>query len=117
MKDKKMDNVFLKSFHIAGFSYYQGSYVFTELTIGSKIELVRDVGNIHDVNAIELRYKGRKIGYVPKSENSEISAIMNAGYDIFEGVVQQLIPSEHPERQVKIAIFIIPKKDTFNHLE
>jgi hypothetical protein len=28
-----MDNIFLKSFHIAGFSHYQGAYVFSELTI------------------------------------------------------------------------------------
>ena len=105
-----MDNVFLKSFHVAGFSYYQGSFVYGDLSIGSKIEIVPDNGNIHDEHAVELRYKGHKIGYVPKNENYEISTIIKAGYDIFTGVIQQLSPHEHPEQQVRVGIFITKQK-------
>ena len=67
-----MDNIFLKSFHIAGFSYYQGSFVFGELSIGSKVDLALDEGNIHDDHAVELRYKNHKIGYIPGNENNEV---------------------------------------------
>jgi len=105
-----MENLFLKSFHVAGFSYYQGALLFGEMSIGSRIEIVADKNNKYDEHAIELRFKGHKIGHIPKSENQEISKIINSGYDIFEAVVQQLSPEEHPERQVRVAIFVISSK-------
>ena len=104
-----MDNIFLKSFHIAGFSYYQGSFVFGELSIGSKIGLVLDKGNIHDEYAVELRYKNHKIGYIPGNENNEIAVIMQAGHKIFKGVVQQISPDEHPEQQIRVGVFVVAK--------
>ncbi|MGH7884269.1 MAG: HIRAN domain-containing protein, partial [Thermodesulfobacteriota bacterium] len=99
-----MDKVFLKSFHIAGFSYYQGSFVFSELSIGTKLDIVLDSKNVHDDSAIELRYKGKKVGYVPAAQNEEIAAIMKAGYKIFECVIQQLSPEKHPEQQVRVGV-------------
>lgn len=104
-----MDKVFLKSFHIAGFSYHQGASVFNELSIGTKLEIASDSKNIHDDSAVELRYKGKKIGYVPAEKNEEISAILKAGYKIFECVIQQLSPEKHPEQQVRVGVFVTPK--------
>lgn len=106
-----MDKVFFKSFHVAGFAYHEGAYVFEELKIGSIIDLKRESNNHHDENAIEMRFNSKKIGYVPKEHNAEMAAIMKAGHDIFEVVVQQLKPQTHPERQVKVAVFIKPKED------
>ncbi|MFO7884014.1 MAG: HIRAN domain-containing protein [Desulfobacteraceae bacterium] len=101
-----MDNIFLKAFHIAGFSHYQGAYVFSELTIGTKIKIVLDEGNIHDDHAVELRYNDHKIGYIPISANHDIAIILKAGHDIFEAVIQQLSPHEHPEHQVRVGLFV-----------
>lgn len=103
-----MDNIFFKSFHVAGFSYYQGAYVFRDLSIGSKIEIRLDENNTHDEHAVELRFKDHKIGYIPKSDNKEISILMKSGYNIFEAVVQQLSPNAHPEQQVRVGLFIVP---------
>ncbi len=105
-----MDHLFLKSFHIAGFSFYQGSFLFSELKIGSTIELVPDTDNIHDEHAVELRFNGHKIGYVPRDENREISTIMKAGHDVFIGVVQQISPEDHPEQQVRVGVFVKNKQ-------
>ncbi|KAA3597113.1 MAG: hypothetical protein DWQ06_13860 [Calditrichaeota bacterium] len=107
----KMDNIFLKSFHIAGFSYYQGAFVFGDLKIGSEIELVLDEKNIYDDHAVELRFQDKKIGYIPKGENREIALILKAGYKIFEAVVQQISPDEHPENQVRIGVFVDKRED------
>ena len=106
----KMDYLFLTSFHVAGFSYYQGAFLFDELKIGSRIELVPEANNIHDESAVELRFNGKKIGYIPRGENSEISTILKAGHDIFIGVVQQVSPAEHPEQQVRVAVFVTRSK-------
>ena len=105
-----MDNMFFKSFHIAGFSYYQGAFLFGDMSIGSTIEVHLDKGNPADENAVELRYKEQKIGYIPQNENYEIAAMLKAGYEIFNAVVQQLSPEKHPEQQVRIGLFITVDK-------
>ena len=102
-----MENTFFKSFHIAGFAYYQGALLFSEMKIGSRIELVDDENNKYDGYAVELRFNGKKIGHIPKNANQEISKIIRSGYDIFEAVIQQLSPEEHPEHQVRVAVFVV----------
>ncbi len=106
-----MELYFFKSFYIAGFSYYNGSFVFDDLKIGTKIKISWDKNNKYDDNAVGLFYKNKKIGYIPKEDNHEIATLLKAGYDnIFETIVQQLSPDQHPEAQVKIAVFIKNKK-------
>ncbi len=105
-----MEAQYLRTFHIAGFAYHQGIFVFNKLTIGSKLTMRREPTNTHDTSAIELLFKGHKVGYVPRSENAEIAKILDAGHDIFMCVVQQLSPAEHPAQQVRLALFIKPAK-------
>jgi len=105
-----MERIFFKSVHVAGFSYYDGSFLLQEMSVGSPIELMLDEDNKFDEYAVEFRFKGRKIGYVPREENQEIAKILRAGYDIFEGVVQQISPDHHPEQQVRVGIFVKVKK-------
>ena len=105
-----MDVYFFKSFHIAGFMYYQGAFVFDELKVGKKVDLHLEKDNIHDENAVEILYKGNKLGYIPKDVNREIATLLKAGYkDIFAAVIQQIQSDVHPEQQVKIGVFIKAK--------
>ena len=108
----KKENLFFTSFYVAGFSYYQGAFLFNDMAIGSRIEIVDDVENKIDDHAVELRFKGKKIGYIPKNNNREISRIIRSGYDIFDAVIQQLSPEEHPEHQVKVAVFVVAKSSS-----
>ena len=103
-----MDPIFFKSFHIAGFTYYQGVYVFQKLEIGTKLNLRLDENNIHDDFAVEIYFEDKKLGYVPRNQNQEISILLKAGYDIFDCVVQQISVGEHPEEQVRVAVFVRP---------
>ena len=106
-----LDLYFFKSFFVAGFGYYEGSFVFDELKVGTPIELVLDANNIYDDNAVELRYNNTKIGFIPKESNKEIATLLKAGYsDIFKAVIQQISPNKHPEQQIKIGVFIKNKK-------
>ncbi len=105
-----MERVFLKSFLIAGFSYYEGAFVFDKMKIGSKLKLKTEPKNVHDEFAVALYFNDKKIGYIPREENKEIAIILNAGHEIFEAVVQQLSPEEHPERQVRVGLFVLPNK-------
>jgi hypothetical protein len=105
-----MENVFFKSFHVAGFTFYEGALVFPELKIGSRLELKTEPQNIHDGHAVALYFSGRKIGFIPRRSNQSVSKLLNAGYQIFEAVIQQLAPEEYPEQQVRVALFIKPNQ-------
>ncbi len=105
-----MEHIFLKSFHVAGFTYYEGAFVFNELKIGTKIDLIYEEGNVHDDFAVELRYKGKKLGYIPREQNKEIAIILKAGHEIFDAVVQQISKDTHPEKQVRVGVFVKTKR-------
>lgn len=109
-KGRSMEKIFFKTFHIAGFTYYNGVHAFSQLKIGSLLELKYEENNKHDDFAVALYFENKKIGYIPKSDNKSIAKILASGYPIFEAVVQQLLPDEHPEQQVRVAVFVIPKK-------
>jgi hypothetical protein len=47
--------------------------------LGQRLEVEREAGNVHDSKAILLRLGGRKVGYVPRSNNSEHAMHMDAG--------------------------------------
>jgi len=105
-----MKREFLKSFYIAGFNYYEGAYVFKDLAIGTQLKLKIDKKNRYDDCAVMLKYKNYKLGFIPKNENREIFKMLEMGYDVFECVVQQISPEEHPAEQVRVGVFIISKK-------
>jgi hypothetical protein len=114
-KEDKMTQLigyyFFKSFYIAGFSYYEGAFVFDELKIGTKLEIALDDSNEYDKNAVQISYKGKKLGYIPRETNQEVATLLQAGYnDIFMPIIQQIAPHSHPEKQVKVGLFILPKE-------
>lgn len=98
----------IESFHVSGFIYYDGALVFDQLAIGKKPTLRREPDNHYDANAIALYYGVHKLGFVPRDSNHTIAKVMDAGYDLFEGVVQQIDPTQHPAQQIRVGIFIIP---------
>lgn len=101
-----MDKVFFKSFNIAGFTYYNGPFAFKKLSIGTPLKLKRERDNYYDENAVGVYFKKEKLGYIPRRENYEISKLLDTGYKLFTTVVQQVSPDEHPENQVRVAMYL-----------
>jgi hypothetical protein len=101
MKNKHFDH-----FHIAGFTFYEGVLAFSNLQIGAQLLLKPEPDNRYDENAIAIWHNEHKLGFVPRSVNKPIAAILNAGHDIFEARVQQLKPESHPEDQVHVVIWV-----------
>lgn len=97
-------------FYIAGFTYYNGAFIFNELKIGTILKLVPEFENPFDKHAIALYFGDEKIGFIPRSENYIICKFLKLGYNIFTAVVQQVDPHARPEQQVMVSIFIEPKE-------
>lgn len=60
----------ISSFYIAGFQYWDGALVLSELKVGERLRLVPEFDNPHDPSAMAI-YRGKtKMGFVPGSETS-----------------------------------------------
>lgn len=105
--EKNNTNKHFSNFYIAGFTFHEGCMVFSELKIGTQLRLCREQENKFDPYAVAIYYGDTKLGYIPKSNNEEISTFLDMGhFDIFDVRVQSVCPNEHPESQVRVAIFI-----------
>ena len=64
---------------LAGYQYYDGKTLWHEMKPGDMLALVREPDNPHDANAIRLEWQGRKLGYVPRRDNSDLARQMDRG--------------------------------------
>ena len=93
--------------HLAGFTYWDGAAVFSELEPGTPLELVPEPQNPYDPSAVAFYFGSAKLGYVPSDRNATLAQLMNLGHaDAFEARVSTVDPSAHPERQVRVSIFV-----------
>ena len=100
------------TFHIAGFSYWDGCIVFNELKIGTELTLQREEDNKFDPYAVAIYYGEYKIGFIPRNENHEISKFLELGHtDLFEVRINRITPDAQPESQVGVIVYIKPVKD------
>jgi hypothetical protein len=65
---------------VAGYQFYQGPVVISQLRTGDPLVLRREPDNPHDEWAIEvLTTSGAKLGYVPRSSNEVIAELLDQG--------------------------------------
>ena len=107
-----MVNQHYATFHIAGFTYWDGLEVFNELKIGTELKLEAEPTNGYDPNAVKILFNETMLGYIPRGGNEEISKFLQLGYsDLFSVKISQINPEAHPEKQICIAIRINKKID------
>lgn len=95
------------NFDIAGFSFWEGAMVISELQPGMQLQLVREQDNHFDAYAVAIWFNNHKLGFVPRTMNHELSKFVEMGYnDIFDVRVQRVDPSSHPEHQVSVIIYL-----------
>ena len=88
-----MKDIFLLSQAIVGTRYQGGSDELVEdLKPGSRVSFVAEPDNRFDENAVmALDSQGRKLGYIPRHENSIIGALLKAGKSIY-GIMPEKQP-------------------------
>jgi len=105
-----MNDRHFSTFHIAGFTYYDGIDVFETSKVGAKISLKPEPTNGYDPDAIALFLNETMLGYIPREENTLISKFFKLGYtDLFEAKVAQIDPEALPEQQVRVTVRIAKK--------
>lgn len=112
---------FFKECAVAGLSFHleKNDDLWFELNEGTKLALIRQRDNPNDPNAVAVAladdYDGNPedfdfdfiLGYIPRTENAEIAAMMDAGYaDKFSAEITTYNLSESLNNRIRITICI-----------
>jgi len=94
----------VQSAPLAGWRYYAGGEVWSELRVGDALELSREPDNPHDANAIAVSWRGRKLGYLPRRENAALAWGLDRG-ERLRARIRRLADSPNPARRVEVEVF------------
>jgi hypothetical protein len=89
---------------LAGFRHSEGRKVLRELRPGDRLELVREPGNPYDANAVRVEWRGVRLGYVPRRDNSPVARQMDRGA-VLEARLSAV--RENRNRSVRIELEVV----------
>ena len=95
----------VQSSPLAGFRYHEAPGLFPELRIGDRLDLVRESDNPHDPNAVRVEWRGRRLGYVPRRENSALAWAMDRGEPV-SARISTLRAHRNPRQRVEFEVFV-----------
>jgi hypothetical protein len=90
---------------LAGFQYYAGKALWTEMKVGDALTLVREPANTHDANAVRVEWRGQALGYVPRRENRAVAQHMDRGGNV-EARISRLLEHRNPWQRVEFEVFV-----------
>lgn len=93
----------LQTSPVAGFQYHQGEVIWTKLSKGAVLQLIREPENKHDDRAVRVDFNGQKLGYIPKLDNAAISQLLDRG-ERLETVIVKLQQSDNPWDRVGVEV-------------
>lgn len=90
---------------LAGFRYHAGIEVWGELRVGDRLELARESANPYDVNAVAVLWRGRKLGYVPRSQNAALAWGLDRGTAL-RARISAVVEHPNPARRVRFEVYV-----------
>jgi hypothetical protein len=89
---------------LAGLRHYDAGGVWRERSPGDRLELVREPDNPYDANAVRIEWRGRKLGYLPRRDNTAVARQLDRGAAL-EARVSQL--KENRNRSVRLEFEVV----------
>jgi hypothetical protein len=102
--DAPAPKLVVQSSPLAGFRYHGGEELWDALRVGDALALVREPGNPHDPNAVSVWWRGRKLGYVPRSDNAAIAWGLDRGEPL-RARIGRLERHPNPARRVQLEVY------------
>lgn len=101
--------VFLLDIAVAGTGYCeQMNDIYPKLKIGTVLQLRRDPQNKYDKQAIGVYYEQTRIGWVPRTMNTIISRLMDAGKAFFCRITTlNEKAADNPWKDIECKIFMV----------
>lgn len=90
---------------VAGFQHYDGKKVFSRLKVGDSLQLVREPRNVHDGDAIRVKWQAYTLGYVPRNSNKRLARQIDSGNRL-RARITRLSRHRDPDRRVEMEIVL-----------
>lgn len=97
--------ILLQSSPLAGFRYYEGKQLWSEMRVGDILQLVREPDNPHDSKAVRVEWQGHKLGYVPQVDNEALARFMDRGSKA-EARITRMKKSRNPWRRMEFEVYL-----------
>lgn len=97
--------ILVQSSPLAGFRYHEAASVFAQLRLGERLDLAREPDNVHDANAVRVEWRGRVLGYVPRTRNAALAWAMDRG-ESFSARVSRLQRHRNPRERIQFEVFV-----------
>lgn len=91
---------------LAGFQCHEGPALWSYLTVGDSLELVREPDNHHDRDAFRVNWLGSKLGYISRSESQAADHLMRQGHRL-ETRIGALRRSSNPWQRVQVEVWLV----------
>jgi hypothetical protein len=89
---------------LAGIRHYEAAQVWRDMNAGDRLELVRERDNPYDPNAVRIEWHGRKLGYLPRGDNTAVARQLDLGAAL-EARVARL--KENRNRSVRLELEVV----------
>ncbi len=94
---------------LAGYPYYQADNVWAELRIDDELEMRREPDNRRDTRAIAIYWRKRKLGYVPRDQNTDLAQRIDQGEKLQARIIG-LKESDDPTERIEMGFYRVDKK-------
>lgn len=98
-------SVLIQCSPLAGFQCHAGDELWPQLAAGQPLGLVREPANPHDERAVRIDWRGHKLGYLPRAENTAVAQMLDRGEQLHARIAR-LRTSPDPWERVTIEVFL-----------
>lgn len=95
----------VQSSPLAGFRHHEARALWRELARGDALVLWREADNPHDAHAIAVLWRGHKLGYVPRAQNSALAWAMDRGEQL-DARISVLREARNPRKRIEFEVFV-----------
>lgn len=82
LRTDRVTKIHLQDSRIAGSHYYDCPAVLADLRPGDPLQFRRQPGNPKDERAVEIFWRDRKLGYLPRFDNAAAASLLDRTYDL-----------------------------------
>ena len=89
---------------LAGFQHYEGERLWPKMHSGDRLKLRHVPSNPYDNRAVEIRWNGNMIGYLPRQENIAISQMLYRG-EMLYGVLAEKYETDNLWERIRVEVW------------
>ena len=95
----------LQHTQLAGFRHHEAPQLWPALARRTQLTLERERDNPHDPNAVALRWRGRKLGYLPRGENLVAARLLDRQRPL-SARIERLDPTAEHNARIGIEVLM-----------